>query len=136
MTDDEHAAFTISSIAKMLQVHPQTLRFYERSGLVKPGRTRGDNRLYSAQDIEQLRLVLHLTRDLGVNTAGVEIILRMQRQLEALEQELSHLRQVLAERVQQEQVPQVPTQALTRATPRKLVKLMPPPAAPEAAPGH
>ena len=123
MTDDEHAAFTISSIAKMLQVHPQTLRFYERSGFVKPGRTRGDNRLYTEQDIEQLRLVLHLTRDLGVNTAGVEIILRMQRQLEALQQELTHLRQLLAERVQPEPPPQVPTQALTKATSRKLVKI-------------
>ena len=123
MADDEHAAFTISSIARMLQVHPQTLRFYERSGFVKPERSRGDNRLYSEQDIAQLRLVLHLTRDLGVNTAGVEIILRMQRQLEALEQELAALRQLLTACVQPEPTLSVPTRALTKATPRKLVKV-------------
>lgn len=123
MVDDEHTAFTISSIAKMLQVHPQTLRFYERAGFVKPGRSRGDNRLYSEQDIEQLRLILHLTRDLGVNMAGVEIILRMQSQLEAVQQELAHLRQLLTERVQQEQTARVQTRALIKATPRKLVKI-------------
>lgn len=123
MAEDEQPSFTISSIAKMLQVHPQTLRFYERSGLVKPGRTRGDNRLYSEHDIEQLRLVIHLTRDLGVNTAGVEIILRMQRQIEALEQELASLRQLLTEHVQQEPPRGVETRALTKATPRKLVKI-------------
>ncbi len=123
MANDEHAVFTISSIAKMLQVHPQTLRFYERSGFVKPERTRGDNRLYSEQDIERLRLVLHLTRDLGVNTAGVEIILRMQHQLEALEKELAALRQLLADCVQPPPPLSVPTRALTKATPRKLVKV-------------
>ena len=78
MAEDEQTIFSISCIAKMLHVHPQTLRFYERAGFVKPVRARGDTRLYSHQDIARLRLILHLTRDMGVNLAGVEIILRMQ----------------------------------------------------------
>src|SRR5262245_66578850 len=93
MVEDEQTVFSISRIAKMLHVHPQTLRFYERAGFVKPVRTRGDTRLYSHQDIARLRLILHLTRDMGVNLAGVEIILRMQQQLELLQDELDHLRQ-------------------------------------------
>jgi len=106
-----------------LHVHPQTLRFYERAGFVKPVRARGDTRLYSRQDIDQLRLILHLTRDMGVNLAGVEIILRMQHQLEHLQDEIEHLRQLLVAHGQQHGVEKVQTQALIKATPRKLVKV-------------
>ena len=123
MAEDTQTVFSISSIAKMLSVHPQTLRFYERAGFVKPVRTRGDTRLYSQQDIAQLRLILHWTRDLGVNLAGVEIILRMQRQLEDMQCEIDHLRQMLNECVQQHGAARVQTRALIKATPRKLVKV-------------
>lgn len=123
MADDERAPWSISNIAKMLQVHPQTLRFYERAGFVKPARSRGDTRLYSQQDIDQLRLILHLTRDLGVNLAGVEIILRMQRQLEHLQEEVHRLRQQLTTHTQQASAVPVQTRALMLATPRKLVKV-------------
>ena len=123
MVEDTQTVFSISSIAKMLSVHPQTLRFYERAGFVQPVRTRGETRLYSQQDIAQLRLILHLTRDLGVNLAGVEIILRMQRQLEDMHCEIDHLRQMLSERVQQHRADRVQTRALIKATPRKLVKV-------------
>jgi MerR family transcriptional regulator, heat shock protein HspR len=123
MPEDTPAVFSISSIAKMLSVHPQTLRFYERAGFVKPVRTRGDTRLYSQQDIAQLRLILHLTRDLGVNLAGVEIILRMQRQLKDMQGEIDHLRQMLSAGVQQHCADGVQTRALIKATPRKLVKV-------------
>src|SRR5262245_42087607 len=123
MVEDTQAVFSISRIAKMLSVHPQTLRFYERAGFVQPARTRGDTRLYSQQDIAQLRLILHLTRDLGVNLAGVEIILRMQRQLEDMQDEIDHLRQMLNEQVQQHRADRVQTRALIKATPRKLVKV-------------
>src|SRR5438093_7568406 len=123
MPEDTPAVFSISSIAKMLSVHPQTLRFYERAGFVKPVRTRGETRLYSHQDIAQLRLILHLTRDLGVNLAGVEIILRMQHQLEHGRGEIEHLRQLLADGMQQNSTERVQTQALMKATPRKLVKV-------------
>ena len=123
MVEDPPTVFSISSIAKMLSVHPQTLRFYERAGFVQPVRTRGETRLYSQQDIAQLRLILHLTRDLGVNLAGVEIILRMQHQLEHVRGEIEHLRQLLADCVQQNGTERVQTQALMKATPRKLVKV-------------
>jgi MerR family transcriptional regulator/heat shock protein HspR len=123
MPEDEQTIFSISRIAKMLHVHPQTLRFYERAGFVKPVRARGDTRLYSHQDIARLRLILHLTRDMGVNLAGVEIILRMQHQLEHLQDEIEHLRQLLVVHGQQHSVEKVQTQALIKATPRKLVKV-------------
>ena len=123
MPEDEQTVFSISRIAKMLHVHPQTLRFYERAGFVKPVRARGDTRLYSPQDIARLRLILHLTRDLGVNLAGVEIILRMQQQLEHLRDEIEHLRQLLVAHGQQHGAEGVQTQALIKATPRKLIKV-------------
>ena len=123
MPEDEQTVFSISQTAKLLHVHPQTLRFYERAGFVKPVRARGDTRLYSQQDIDQLRLILHLTRDMGVNLAGVEIILRMQHQLEHLQDEIEHLRQLLVAHGQQHGVEKVQTQALIKATPRKLVKV-------------
>jgi MerR family transcriptional regulator/heat shock protein HspR len=123
MAADEPTVFSISRIAKMLQVHPQTLRFYERAGFVKPVRAHGETRLYAQQDIAQLRLILHLTRDMGVNLAGVELILRMQHQLEDLQDEINHLRQLLAAHGQQRGAEAVQTQALIKATSRKLVKV-------------
>jgi MerR family transcriptional regulator/heat shock protein HspR len=123
MTKDEQTVFSISHIAKLLHVHPQTLRFYERAGFVKPIRARGDTRLYSHQDIARLRLILHLTRDMGVNVAGVEIILRMQHQLELLQDEIEHLQQQLVAHGQQHGAERVQTRALIKATPRKLVKV-------------
>ena len=123
MPEDEQTVFSISRIAKMLHVHPQTLRFYERAGFVKPVRARGDTRLYSHQDIDRLRLILHLTRDMGVNLAGVEIILRMQHQLEHLQDEIEYLRQLLVAHGQQHSAERMQTQALIKATPRKLVKV-------------
>jgi MerR family transcriptional regulator/heat shock protein HspR len=123
MPEDEQTVFSIRLIAEMLHVHPQTLRFYERAGFVKPVRARGDTRLYSHQDIARLRLILHLTRDMGVNLAGVEIILRMQHQLEHLQDEIEHLRQLLVAHRQQHGAERVQTQALIKATPRKLVKV-------------
>lgn len=123
MAAEAQAVFSIRRMAEMLEVHPQTLRFYERAGFVKPVRTRGATRLYSQHDLEQLRLILHLTRNLGVNLAGVEIILRMQVQLEHLQGEIDTLRQLLAAQAQPQATERVQTRALTKATPRKLVKI-------------
>jgi MerR family transcriptional regulator/heat shock protein HspR len=123
MAEDDQTVFSISHIAKMLHVHAQTLRFYERAGFVKPVRTRGETRLYSQQDIAQLRLILHLTRDMGVNLAGVEIILRMQHQLEHVRGEIKHLWQLLVDCAQQNGTERVQTRALIKATTRKLVKV-------------
>ena len=73
------AYYMISAVAQKYNIHPQTLRLYEREGLLKPSRTEGNTRLYSEEDLEQLETILSLTRDLGVNLAGVEIILNMRR---------------------------------------------------------
>jgi MerR family transcriptional regulator/heat shock protein HspR len=75
------AAFMISAIADQYAIHPQTLRLYEREGLLKPSRSEGNTRLYTEEDIERLEVILHLTRDLGVNLAGVEIILNMREKM-------------------------------------------------------
>src|SRR6266850_5692848 len=75
------AAYMISAIAEQYEIHPQTLRLYEREGLLKPSRSDGNTRLYTAEDIERLEVILHLTRDLGVNLAGVEIILNMREKM-------------------------------------------------------
>ena len=72
----------------MLALHPQTLRVYERKGLIRPSRTTGRTRVYSAEDVEEIRLILRLGRELGVNLAGIEIILKMRRQMQAMQQEL------------------------------------------------
>ncbi len=78
----------ISVVAKQFDLHPQTLRLYEREGLLKPSRTRGNTRLYSDRDLETLSLILSLTRDLGVNLAGVEIIMNMRRKMEVMQVEM------------------------------------------------
>ena len=79
----------ISVIAERYNIHPQTLRLYEREGLLKPSRTDGNTRLYSEEDLEQLETILSLTRDLGVNLAGVEIILNMRKKIERMQHEVN-----------------------------------------------
>ncbi|MFN6963525.1 MAG: heat shock protein transcriptional repressor HspR [Pyrinomonadaceae bacterium] len=79
--------YTISAVAEMYDIHPQTLRLYEREGLLKPSRSDGNTRLYSDQDLERLEIILSLTRDLGVNLAGVEIILNMRQKMNDMQQE-------------------------------------------------
>lgn len=81
--------YTISVVAEQFGIHPQTLRLYEREGLLTPSRTEGNTRLYSEDDLEQLETILSLTRDLGVNLAGVEIILNMRRKIEAMQREVN-----------------------------------------------
>ncbi len=88
----ETGFFVISVAARMLGVHAQTLRAYERQGLVMPSRTKGRIRLYSLADIQQAQLIRRLIDDLGVNLAGVEVILRLTRRISALEGEIADLR--------------------------------------------
>jgi MerR family transcriptional regulator/heat shock protein HspR len=83
------AYYMISAVAQKYNIHPQTLRLYEREGLLKPSRTDGNTRLYSEEDLEQLETILSLTRDLGVNLAGVEIILNMRRKIESMQHEVN-----------------------------------------------
>jgi MerR family transcriptional regulator/heat shock protein HspR len=83
------AAYMISSVAEQYAIHPQTLRLYEREGLLKPSRSEGNTRLYTSEDLERLAVILHLTRDLGVNLAGVEIILNMRRKIAQMQHEVN-----------------------------------------------
>jgi MerR family transcriptional regulator/heat shock protein HspR len=96
MTDDRLAddepCFVISVAAKMLDLHPQTLRYYEKAGLIEPHRTSGRVRLYSRRDIQKLRKVVRLTDDLGVNLAGVDVILNMTRRIKELQRKLVEAR--------------------------------------------
>jgi len=79
--------YTISAVAEMYDIHPQTLRLYEREGLLKPSRSMGNTRLFEDSDLERLEIILSLTRDLGVNLAGVEIILNMREKMDAMQHE-------------------------------------------------
>ncbi|MCH5322513.1 MAG: helix-turn-helix transcriptional regulator [Helicobacter sp.] len=88
----DEPVYLISVVAKILSIHPQTLRQYEREGLVEPGRTDGKMRLYSQRDIDKIKTILRLTRDLGVNLAGVDIILRLKDRLDDQDKEIEELR--------------------------------------------
>ena len=81
--------YMISAVAAKYNIHPQTLRLYEREGLLKPSRSEGNIRLYTDEDVERLEVILGLTRDLGVNLAGVEIILNMRRKIEQMQGEVN-----------------------------------------------
>jgi MerR family transcriptional regulator/heat shock protein HspR len=79
--------YTISAVAELYDIHPQTLRLYEREGLLAPSRSVGNTRLYADSDLERLEVILSLTRDLGVNLAGVEIILNMREKMDTMQRE-------------------------------------------------
>jgi MerR family transcriptional regulator/heat shock protein HspR len=87
--------YTISAVADEYDIHPQTLRLYEREGLLKPSRSEGNTRLYTDSDLERLEVILSLTRDLGVNLAGVEIILNMREKMDAMQREFERFFQYL-----------------------------------------
>lgn len=99
--DRDKPLFMISVVAEMLDIHPQTLRLYEREGLVVPQRTGGNTRLYSQEDIDKLRRILRLTRELGVNLAGVEVILSMRERMEQMQEALEQLVQYAQQLEQQ-----------------------------------
>ena len=82
------AAYMISVVAEQYEIHPQPLRLYEREGLLQPSRSEGNTRLYTPEDLERLEVILHLTRDLGVNLAGVEIILNMREKMSDMQSQI------------------------------------------------
>src|ERR1700732_1309699 len=84
----QKAAYMISAVAEQYEIHPQTLRLYEREGLVAPSRSDGNTRLYTDGDLERLEIILKLTRELGVNLAGVEIIMNMREKMEAMQRQI------------------------------------------------
>ena len=82
------AGYMISAVAELYQLHPQTLRLYERVGLLKPSRSEGNTRLYTDSDLERLEVILNLTRELGVNLAGIEIILNMRDKMGEMQSQM------------------------------------------------
>jgi MerR family transcriptional regulator/heat shock protein HspR len=101
------AAYMISAVAEKYEIHPQTLRLYEREGLLRPSRSDGNTRLYTDEDLDRLEIILKLTRELGVNLAGVEIILNMRAKMEAMQRQMEEfvasLNRELAARIQREE---------------------------------
>src|SRR5688572_23956364 len=96
------AAYMISAVAETYDIHPQTLRLYEREGLLKPSRSEGNTRLYTQEDVERLELILNLTRDLGVNLAGVEIVLNMREKMNQMQHEFENFLQYIRENISHE----------------------------------
>jgi len=100
--DKDKPLFMISVVSELLSIHPQTLRLYEREGFIRPRRTRGNTRLYSERDVEDVRRVLHLTRELGVNLAGVEVVLEMRHKMEKMRTEMEEKVEFLRQEMKRE----------------------------------
>jgi MerR family transcriptional regulator, heat shock protein HspR len=97
---DDRPRYMISIAAELVGMHPQTLRIYENKGLVQPNRTRGNTRLYSEADLERLRLIQRLTTELGLNLAGVEVVLRLEDELRKAHQRIQRLELQMREEIQ------------------------------------
>ena len=95
MQNYEEPVYLISVVAKVLSIHPQTLRQYEREGLIEPSRTDGRMRLYSQKDVDRVKMILRLTRDLGVNLAGVDVILQLKEKMDEFEATIDELKEQL-----------------------------------------
>ena len=102
-------AYMISAVAEMYEIHPQTLRLYEREGLLLPSRSEGNTRLYTDEDLERLEFILNLARDLGVNIAGIAIVLQMRERMEEMNRQMQgfvdYVRTEMLARMQQQQQP-------------------------------
>jgi MerR family transcriptional regulator, heat shock protein HspR len=121
------AYYMISAVAQKYNIHPQTLRLYEREGLLKPSRTDGNTRLYSEEDLEQLETILSLTRDLGVNLAGVEVILNMRRKIERMQVEVNEFMEYVKRELARglDDWEQRLSTALVKSSPTDLVRAAP-----------
>jgi len=122
VTDRTKPLYMIGVVAEMLKVHPQTLRFYEKKGLVRPGRTEGQTRMYSDEDLEDVARLLRLTRDLGVNLAGVEIVLKMRRRMIEMQKQIEDLLAYVRESGGEVKAdaPREPREALVRSASNQL----------------
>lgn len=118
--------YHISNVSSMFNIHPQTLRLYEREGLLRPSRSEGNTRLYSDDDLKQLEIILNLTRDLGVNLAGVEVILNMRQKIARIEAEvnefLGYIRKEFFEGREEEF--EYRKQAIIQLRPAKIVRIV------------
>jgi MerR family transcriptional regulator, heat shock protein HspR len=126
--DPKAGCYIIGVVAMRYEIHPQTLRLYEREGLLLPSRTEGKTRLYSEEDIERLEFILNLTRDLGVNLAGVEVVLNLRDQMQKMQSESRQLLEAYEAKLREAGIEPDPAQdraARDRANPTGLVKLTP-----------
>ncbi|MGH7394259.1 MAG: heat shock protein transcriptional repressor HspR [Candidatus Methylomirabilales bacterium] len=102
MAREKRRRYLISVVAEMFDVHPQTLRTYEREGLIRPARSQGNTRLYSDEDVSRIELILRLTKELGVNLAGVEVILNMRERMERMQREMAETFETMLRTVEEE----------------------------------
>jgi MerR family transcriptional regulator, heat shock protein HspR len=119
------AGYMISAVAEMYNIHPQTLRLYEREGLLIPSRSEGNTRYYTEEDLEALETILSLTRDLGVNLAGVEIILNMRKRMEEMQKEMQAFVKYVEKEVMTHvnEPPEEMQNALVRVIPPYLIRM-------------
>ncbi len=122
---DQPTTYHISAVSRMFSLHPQTLRLYEREGLLKPSRSEGNTRLYTDEDLKRLEVILNLIRDLGVNLAGVEVILNMREKMEQIEADVNGLLDYIRVHIFQgrEEEFERKRKSLVRVSPAKLVKV-------------
>lgn len=117
--------YHISSVSKMFNIHPQTLRLYEREGLLRPSRSEGNTRCYTDEDLKRLELILNLTRVLGVNLAGVEVVINMRNKIEQIEEEvnmfLEYIKKEFFEGKEEEF--ELRTKSLVRVRPAKIIRI-------------
>jgi len=120
------AGYMISAVATLYKIHPQTLRLYERVGLLKPSRSQGNTRLYTDSDLERLDVILNLSRDMGVNLAGIEIILNMRDKMDRMHQQMDSFMQFvrteLAPALRSSQAP-ASREAIIRVGPARAVRI-------------
>ncbi|HEY4719656.1 MAG: MerR family transcriptional regulator [candidate division NC10 bacterium] len=125
MPKRKRPSYVISVVAELFGVHPQTLRTYEREGLIRPARTEGNTRLYSEEDLARLELILRLTNDLGVNLAGVEIILNMRERMERMRRETAEVFEAVLRVAGEELLRRRQTPGLVRVGRRGLSRRVP-----------
>ncbi len=129
MPKQKRALYMISVVAEMFDIHPQTLRAYEREGLLRPARTDGNTRLYSQEDIERIELILRLTKDLGVNLAGVEVVLNMRERMDEMQRRMNDMFQEMLRRMETEfkhlEQEQQNAEGLVPVSPKGIVRHVP-----------
>ncbi|HKS66527.1 MAG TPA: helix-turn-helix transcriptional regulator [Candidatus Acidoferrales bacterium] len=120
------AGYMISAVAELYKLHPQTLRLYERVGLLKPSRSQGNTRLYTDSDLERLEVILNLTRELGVNLAGIEIILNMRDKMAEMQEQMEEFIKFVRNEVARDlgaENRRISRHAIVRATPRQAIRV-------------
>jgi MerR family transcriptional regulator/heat shock protein HspR len=119
------SGYMISAVAEMYRIHPQTLRFYERQGLLKPSRSLGNTRLYTEQDLERLEVILTLARDMGVNLAGIEVVLNMREKMIEMERQMQEFMEFVRDEMTRRVAPSAERRirnALVRVGPPRVMR--------------